>query len=77
MNNIVRHSGASEVHVSLQRKATRLKLAIQDNGQWKSKGIGSGTGLSSMQQRAEALGGSFEISHSDKGTTVCLYLPLT
>lgn len=77
LNNIARHSGAKEVLMCLERNAGRLKFSISDNGQWKKGGIGSGTGLLSMQQRAVAIGGNFEVNHNNDGTSVILTIPLT
>lgn len=77
VNNIAKHAGASEVHISLEKEDHQLKLRIRDNGKWKGNGHSSGTGTGSMRQRAASAGGSLEIIPGEGGTTVTLFLPLT
>jgi signal transduction histidine kinase/sugar lactone lactonase YvrE len=77
LNNIAKHAGAKEAVVRLDKIDGRLKLLIGDNGQWKKDGMGSGTGLKSMQQRAVALGGALEISQDKGGTSIIVIVPLT
>lgn len=74
LNNIVKHSGATEVHISLQKEPEGLSLTIRDNG----KGIDFdkvsefGNGLKNMKKRMEDLGGELTIKNHN-GTTVRLY----
>ena len=81
LNNIVKHSEATEVHVSLKRNPEGLLLIIRDNG----KGMGSvptgerlgeGFGLSGMKERARILGGAIDVRSTRDGTTVELRIPL-
>ncbi|HEX9613960.1 MAG TPA: two-component regulator propeller domain-containing protein [Bacteroidota bacterium] len=80
LNNIVKHSEATEVHVSLKRNPDGLLLIIGDNG----KGMGSvptgerlgeGFGLSGMKERARILGGRISFSSIARGTVIELKIP--
>ena len=78
LNNIRRHSKASEALVALAFTEKSLQLKIQDNGQGfnESKGTAKITreknlGLIGMQERVEAISGKFKIrTRSNKGTTL-------
>ncbi len=77
LHNIVKHSGATAVvgSVTIQEK---LVIQIRDNGHGfveKTPGRG-GHGLRNMQKRAQAAGGSLEITSSEQGVTMVLSLPL-
>jgi signal transduction histidine kinase len=74
LNNIVKHSGATEVHITLAKVPGGLKLFIQDNG----KGIDFeklrqfSNGLKNMKKRMNDLGIDFLIENSN-GTLVTLH----
>ena len=79
LNNVARHSGATEVWVRWKPLNGELQLSIEDNG----KGFAARpdaqfrNGLANMKRRMEEAGGEFELaSISGKGTTVRLKLPL-
>ena len=77
LTNVYRHAGATECRIAIQLN-DKLELDVIDNG----RGIGparhSGAGLTSMRQRAEELGGSFEIaSYLQGGTRVSARLPIS
>lgn len=78
VTNAVRHGGASRVTVRLAND-DRLSLRIVDNGRGfdPSAAVRSGGfGLTSMRERAQALGGRFQIrSQEGKGTEVEVELP--
>ena len=84
LNNIAKHSKADLVTLALQKAGDPIELVIQDNGQGFnveetfSKGsYKRGLGLSSMRERAELSGGSFDIeSIREKGTTIRVSWPL-
>jgi two-component sensor histidine kinase len=73
-NNIAKHAGANSVTVHLNKTLKNIELTIFDNGIW--KGNTTGTGTKSMQERAEALGGTLAINTSEDGTTVKLIIPI-
>jgi signal transduction histidine kinase len=76
INNVLRHSGATEVRIGLRVARGRLDLKVADNG----CGIGSikaGNGLASMGLRAQRFGGELEVrSGPGEGTTIRLTVAL-
>jgi signal transduction histidine kinase/ligand-binding sensor domain-containing protein len=73
LNNIVKHAKASEVWLRLRVEAKSFTLIIEDNGQGLSAAntassdrITSGSGLTNMEKRLQAVGGRCQI-HSDAG----------
>ena len=79
VTNGVRHGGATEVCVSL-REDGGLRLSVSDNGRGfemeGSPGRADSFGLTSMQERAQALGGRLVVqSAPDRGTEVEVVLP--
>jgi signal transduction histidine kinase len=79
LNNAVRHSGASEVRISMEVTENRLRIAVADNGKGFAPvdGQPGNDGVASMQQRMQKLGGHCQInSHPGTGTTVEFLLPL-
>ena len=71
--NIIRHSDATEVLVTLREHPGLYQLVIKDNGTKKEIGT-DGIGLKNIEQRVEALGGNTHF-HNDKGFTVFISLP--
>lgn len=72
-HNIVKHSGAGNVHMSLYIEKLMLKIRIEDDGTgFNQNNIrGWGNGLANMRKRIEELGGSFKInSEVGKGTSI-------
>ena len=74
LNNIIKHSHASDVEVSLIEDDRRqnIILEIKDNGQGftvETVAEGLHVGLQSMQVRVKRIGGDFHIS-SEAGLTV-------
>jgi PAS domain S-box-containing protein len=80
LTNVARHSCATEAKISLTQKDGEVVLEIVDNGKGLN-GNGSGLhsfGITSMQERAEVLGGTFTIeSTREKGTAVRVKMPVT
>jgi signal transduction histidine kinase len=77
VSNAIRHGGAQRVCVRLVREGERQRLVVQDDGQGFDPSAvartGTGYGLTSMQERARALQGSFLIdSAPGRGTTVAV-----
>jgi len=78
MNNIAKHSKADLVRFSLRKLDDRMELVLQDNGRGFSlEKVNSqsvtvkGLGLTSMRERTEFSGGSFDIeSVEGKGTII-------
>lgn len=84
LNNIVKHSGATEVWLRLQLAPRSLTLVVEDNGRGITAGGGgsesriiSGAGLGNLEKRLASVGGSCHIhSARGKGTQVELSVPL-
>jgi signal transduction histidine kinase len=78
MNNIAKHSHATETTVKLNFNAHYLELEISDNGIGLSKENGrSGNGLVNMEKRATALRGLFSIySEPNRGTRILCKIPI-
>jgi signal transduction histidine kinase len=77
INNVVRHSGATNVRVAVHLIGDRLRLSIADNGRGLPAGTFTGNGLVNMRSRLEKMGGRFAItSRQGRGTTVRFYIPL-
>jgi signal transduction histidine kinase len=72
LSNVLRHSGATHVDVTLRREAERVRLAIADNGHGTPNEPAPGMGLRNMRERAQALpGGRFALdARPDRGTRV-------
>jgi PAS domain S-box-containing protein len=77
MNNVAKHSQASLVSLNLQERDGRIELTIRDNGQgFDLDTVKRGLGLSTMRERSQHSGGSFDLeSGIGKGTTVRVSWP--
>jgi len=79
LTNVGRHSGATEVTVTLTEENESLVLVIHDNGHGFDPGKPrkKTLGLLGMKERAEGMGGSYEISsRPGEGTTVTVTVPV-
>ncbi len=83
LTNVIKHAHASRVDVCLQSDETDIFLEVSDNG--KSFSVANALankkckhlGLIGMRERAEMLGGKFDIdSTPGNGTTIRVRLPL-
>ena len=78
LNNVLKHSGATEVQITLERVSDGLKLYIHDNG----VGIDFeklrqfGNGLKNMKKRMDDVGIKFSIENKN-GTLVTLHRVIT
>ena len=81
LTNIVKHSQASEVNISLtETENNELMMCILDNGigfNPKTVEAGLHVGLQSMQARIHRLGGEFKIDSQPGKTSIQVLLPLT
>ena len=66
LNNSLKHSQASRVHVSIVDDVDQLTVEVKDNGTGFETGQerGGGFGMKSMQERAEILGGVISVESS-------------
>lgn len=80
LNNVVKHSGASQVRIALRARRGRISLIIEDDGRGFEPGRVSGAfhgyGLHSMRRRALLMGGRFRLRTAPgKGTRVEITVP--
>jgi signal transduction histidine kinase len=76
VGNAVRHAQASICRIQLTRDG-ELTLEVRDDGRGLPDPVSPGGGLISMRERAEELGGSFEVKpNRDGGTVVHAHLPI-
>lgn len=80
VTNIVKHSKATEAHISLTQHDDSLNIVVEDNGKGfkydKTKSE-NGMGLSSIRRRVTFINGSFDVESSpNQGTTILIDIPL-
>jgi two-component system, NarL family, sensor histidine kinase DevS len=79
LSNTARHARASTARVSLRREDHALRLELSDDGSGFDPSVGAPVGhhgLANMRDRAEALGGSFDLASNETGTTIIVMVPL-
>jgi two-component system, NarL family, sensor kinase len=83
LNNILKHSKATDIDISLTYTKAYLMLEIKDNGigiNWeeieKVRSAKMIAGLNNMKKRAKMINGSCEITSSQNGTIVLVTIPL-
>jgi two-component system, NarL family, sensor kinase len=80
MNNVVRHSKASEVSIQLIQYPDYINITIEDNGEGfdvKKARMKEGIGLSNISSRVEFLNGKLDFDSGQNGTTVVIEIPLS
>jgi len=83
LNNIHRHSGASEASIMVECQGAEIRVTINDNGRGfklprqLSEFAGQGKlGLTGMEERVQLIGGELEVSSQEgKGTTIIVKAP--
>ncbi len=82
LTNVMRHSHASRVEVIFEKRSDAVVMRIKDNGQSFDFqrichcGVDKCLGLLGMKERAEMVGGTFEIvSMPGEGTTITVHVP--
>ncbi|HYL87311.1 MAG TPA: PAS domain-containing sensor histidine kinase [Burkholderiales bacterium] len=80
LNNVAKHADATEVRLALEADDTHVTLSVRDNGRGFDPGASQARatrlGMTTMQERVVAAGGSLEIeSEPRKGTTVRARVP--
>lgn len=80
VNNVIKHSGANVLDISLIKDADGIAATIEDNGKgfnvsekWKAAGIG----LKNIRTRIEYLKGTVDFDSAEgKGTLIAIHVPL-
>ncbi len=74
--NAAKHSGGSRVHARLSQEAGHLSLVIRDDGRWvkqpEAAPLPAGLGLTTMRERAQAIGASLEVTTGAQSETVVI-----
>jgi signal transduction histidine kinase len=79
INNVLKHSHANRLEVSLSREGRAIVLQVSDDGEGFSQSSyrNGGLGLSGMRERVIQLDGSFEVSSAPgSGTLVTARVPI-
>lgn len=83
LNNVVKHSDASEVRVALKRHADQVILSVQDDGRGflvkepEETGEAMGHGLAGMAERCRLMGGRWQVrSAPGQGTLIRIEIPV-
>ncbi|MDO4313096.1 MAG: histidine kinase [Eubacteriales bacterium] len=74
LNNIIRHSNASKVQITVREHPGLYQLIVEDNGTQLHQGTDSGLGLRNMRDRVEALDGMLQI-RTEKGFRIFITIP--
>ncbi|MCA1038320.1 sensor histidine kinase [Bacillus infantis] len=76
VNNVVKHSNASEVIVEIMQANDETAVTVRDNGAGidPDRDIGKGSGLLGIRERAEFVNGTMEV-YQDEGTTLIVRVP--
>ena len=84
VNNILKHSGATEATVVVKKLDATVSLSIRDNGHGfdaaameNSESLDVGHGLSGIRERTRILGGTFAIdARAGQGATLSIEIPI-
>jgi len=77
INNIIKHSGATEALVQLHKNNGILAITVEDNGRGFGNPSGKGIGLSNIESRLSLLEGKISIDTTEqKGTSVYIEITL-
>lgn len=76
INNIAKHSNASEVNISFSQKGDTLEVTVADNGTGGDGSKVKGQGLENMRLRAKRIGGDVAIGQGKEGFVVQLKVVL-
>jgi signal transduction histidine kinase len=82
LNNIVKHSGATNASIDLRLESAHVRLVIEDDGKgfepndMSPTAVGDGFGLVGMAERARMMGGDLTITSAPgRGTTITILVP--
>ncbi|PLR84405.1 sensor histidine kinase [Bacillus canaveralius] len=76
INNVVKHSGASNCYISIEQSLNEIVMKVRDDGigDMSEAAFSKGYGLIGMRERLEFVNGSLEIFTQD-GTTLIIKVP--
>lgn len=80
VTNVIRHAGARQLAVAVERDAQRLVLTLSDDGVGLREpalaGAAPGQGLRGVARRMQDVAGQFSVQSPGQGTTIRLEFPL-
>ncbi|MER7174737.1 sensor histidine kinase [Streptomyces mesophilus] len=76
LTNVTRHAQATAATITLDYGTDDLRLRIEDDGLGAPDGIGRGSGIRGMAERAKAFGGELTTENTADGFRVTARLPL-
>lgn len=80
VNNVIKHSQASQLDISLMKDTDGISVSIEDNGKGfnpKELGEDAGIGLKNMKARIDYLNGTIDFdSAPGRGTLIAIHLPV-
>ncbi|MDP4162520.1 MAG: sensor histidine kinase [Bacillota bacterium] len=76
VTNVVKHSGASSCHVSIEQSANESVITVRDDGKFDvtEENFSKGNGLAGMRERLEFVNGRLDIL-TGKGMTLIIKVP--
>jgi two-component system, NarL family, sensor kinase len=81
VNNVIKHSGASQLDISIIKDADGISTTVEDNGKGfdiSQLSADAGMGLRNMKARIEYVKGTIEFDSSPgNGTLVAIHIPVT
>jgi signal transduction histidine kinase len=86
LTNVHRHSQAKTAEIKVEVDAEEISMEVSDHGrgmpehvlrQLRGDGTKLGVGLAGMRERIHELGGAFDVSSDENGTTVRASVPLS
>ncbi len=79
VNNVIKHSQASQLDIALMKDTDGISVSIEDNGKGfnpKELGEDAGIGLKNMQARINYLNGTIDFdSAPGRGTLIAIHIP--
>ena len=77
VNNIMKHSKASEAKIELSRSEKQIQLIVSDNGIGTFKNDSDGKGMKNVKARVESLNGVWDLaSKENEGTNSTINIPI-
>ena len=77
LTNVIRHSGAARFTAELEFCEKGVAFLIKDDGRgFDPKAVKGGFGFRSIRERAELIGGRFQLDSGPAGTTVSIHVPI-
>jgi signal transduction histidine kinase len=75
INNIIKHSEATEASIQIAVWLNMVQIIVEDNGIGMGNSGGRGIGLRNIYSRVDYLNGKISIDSGHKGTTVIIIIP--